>query len=274
MGPSGAADPELREWLGRYQRLSASPGAAAAMIRWVLRIDVRDVLGAVRVPTLVVTRADDQFLRRGHGRYLAEHIPSARFVVLPGQDYLYFVGDSDALLDEVQEFLTGVREAPTPDRVLATVMFTDIVSSTERAAALGDRAWRDVIERHHTAVRRQLERFRGKEVDTAGDGFFATFDGPARAIRCAEAIRDAVHALGIDVRIGLHTGECELLDEKISGIAVNTGARIGSLAGAGEILVSRTVVDLVAGSGIAFSDRGAHALRGVPGEWQLYAVAT
>jgi class 3 adenylate cyclase len=273
LGPSGAADPELRRWLGRYQRLAASPGAATAMIRWVLSIDVRDVLGAVRVPTLVLKRTDDQFLRSGHGRYLAEHIPSARFIELPGRDYFYFVGDSDALLDEVQEFLTGVRVAPKPDRVLATVMFTDIVGSTDKAAAVGDRAWRDMVERHHTAVRRQLERFRGREVDTAGDGFFATFDGPARAIRCAEAIRDAVHALGIDVRIGLHTGERELLDDKISGIAVNTGARIGSLAGAGEILVSRTVVDLVAGAGIEFTDRGVHALKGVPGEWQLFALA-
>ncbi len=189
MGPSAAADPEMRQWLGRYQRLSASPGAAAAMIRWVLSIDVRDVLGAVRVPTLVLTRADDQFLRSGHGRYLAEHIPSSRFVELPGRDYFYFVGDAELLLDEVQEFLTGVREAPEPDRVLATVMFTDIVGSTERAAALGDRVWRDLVERHHAAVRRQLNRFRGREVDTAGDGFFATFDGPARAIRCSEAIR-------------------------------------------------------------------------------------
>jgi class 3 adenylate cyclase/predicted alpha/beta hydrolase len=274
LGPSAADDPELRQWLGRLQRLSASPGAAAAMIRWVLSIDVRDVLGAVRVPTLVLTRADDQFVRSGHGRYLAEHIPSARFVELPGRDYLYFVGDTESLLDEVQEFLTGVRVAPEPDRVLATVMFTDIVGSTERTAAIGDRAWRDMVERHHTAVRRQLERFRGREVDTAGDGFFATFDGPARAIRCAEAIRDAVHSLGIDVRIGLHTGECELLDDNISGIAVNTGARVGSLAGPGEVLVSRTIVDLVAGADIDFVDRGIHVLKGVPGEWQLYAVAT
>jgi class 3 adenylate cyclase len=274
MGPSGASDPELRQWLGRIQRLSASPGTAATMIRWVLRIDVRDVLGAVRVPTLVLTRTDDQFVRPGHARYLAKHIPSARLVELPGQDYLYFVGDSEALLDEIQEFLTGVRAAPEPDRVLATVMFTDIVGSTEKAAALGDRAWRDMVERHHVVVRRQLDRFRGREVDTAGDGFFATFDGPARAIRCAEAIRDAVGALGMDVRIGLHTGECELLGDKISGIAVNTGARVGAEAGAGEILVSRTVVDLVAGAGITFEDRGTHALKGIPGEWQLYAVAT
>jgi class 3 adenylate cyclase len=244
------------------------------MIRWVLSIDVRDVLGAVRVPTLVLTRADDQFLRSGHGRYLAEHIPSTRFVEVPGQDYFYFVGDSELLLDEVQEFLTGVREAPEPDRVLATVMFTDIVGSTEQAAALGDRVWRDLVERHHAAVRRQLNRFRGQEVDTAGDGFFATFDGPARAIRCSEAIRDAVRDLGLDVRIGLHTGECELFDDKVSGIAVNIGARVGSSAGPGEILVSRTVVDLVAGAGIEFVDRGVHALKGVPGEWQLFAVAT
>jgi class 3 adenylate cyclase len=242
------------------------------MMRWILRLDVREVLGAVRVPTLVVQRRDDAFVRREHGRYLAEHIPAARLVELPGSDYLYFVGDSEALLDEIQEFLTGVREAPEPDRVLATVMFTDIVGSTEQAASLGDRAWRDLVERHHATVRHQLNRFRGREVDTAGDGFFATFDGPARAIRCAEAIRDAVRELGIDVRIGLHTGECELLEDKISGIAVNTGARISSEAGPSEILVSRTVVDLVAGSDIEFANRGMHALKGVPGEWQLFAV--
>jgi class 3 adenylate cyclase len=274
LGPSAAGDTALREWLGRFQRLSASPGVAAAMMRWILRLDVREVLGAVRVPTLVVQRRDDAFVRREHGRYLAEHIPTARLVELPGSDYLYFVGDSEALLDEIQEFLTGVREAPEPDRVLATVMFTDIVGSTEHAASLGDRAWRDLVERHHATVRHQLNRFRGREVDTAGDGFFATFDGPARAIRCAEAIRDAVRELGIDVRIGLHTGECELFDDKISGIAVNTGARIGSEAGPGEILVSRTVVDLVAGSDIEFADRRTHALKGVPGEWQLFAVVS
>jgi class 3 adenylate cyclase len=272
LGPSAAGDTALREWLGRFQRLSASPGVAAAMMRWILRLDVREVLGAVRVPTLVVQRRDDAFVRREHGRYLAEHIPAARLVELPGSDYLYFVGDSEALLDEIQEFLTGVREAPEPDRVLATVMFTDIVGSTEQAASLGDRAWRDLVERHHATVRHQLNRFRGREVDTAGDGFFATFDGPARAIRCAEAIRDAVRELGIDVRIGLHTGECELLEDKISGIAVNTGARIGSEAGPSEILVSRTVVDLVAGSDIEFANRGMHALKGVPGKWQLFAV--
>jgi class 3 adenylate cyclase len=274
LGPSAAGDTALREWLGRFQRLSASPGVAAAMMRWILRLDVRDVLGAVRVPTLVVQRKDDEFVRREHGRYLAEHVRSARLVELPGRDYLYFVGDSEALLDEIQEFLTGVREAPDPDRVLATVMFTDIVASTERAAALGDRAWRDLVERHHAAVRHQLNRFRGREVDTAGDGFFATFDGPARAIRCSEAIHDAVRDLGIEVRIGLHTGECELFDDKVSGMAVNIGARVGSRAGSGEILVSRTVVDLVAGAGIEFADRGMHVLKGVPGEWQLFAVAT
>jgi class 3 adenylate cyclase len=265
LGPSASDDHQLRTWLGRLQRLSASPGTAAAMMRWILDIDVRDVLGAVRVPTLVLTRTDDQFVRSDHAHYLAEEIPSARLVELPGGDYLYFVGDSESLLDEIQEFLTGVRATPEPDRVLATVMFTDLVGSTETAAAVGDRAWRDMVERHHAAVRRQLERFRGREIDTAGDGFFATFDGPARAIHCAEAIQDAVSALGLEVRIGLHTGECELLDDKISGIAVNTGARVSSHAGPGEILVSRTVVDLVAGAGITFADRGTHGLKGVPG---------
>jgi pimeloyl-ACP methyl ester carboxylesterase len=274
LGPSGAADSGLRDWLARFQRLTASPGAAAAMMNWTLRIDVRDVLGAVRVPTLILLRTDEEFVRPDHGRYLAERIPSARLVELPGRDYLYFVGDSDAVLAEIQEFLTGVREAPEPDRVLATVMFTDIVGSTEKAAAFGDRAWRDMVQRHHAAVRRQLDRVRGREVDTAGDGFFATFDGPARAIRCAEAIREAVEALGIEVRIGLHTGECELLDDKVSGIAVNTGARVASCAGPSEIFASRTVVDLVAGAGIEFFDRGMHTLKGVPGQWQLFSVAT
>jgi class 3 adenylate cyclase len=274
LGPSGVADTGLREWLGRFQRLSASPGVAAAMMRWILRVDVRDVLATVRVPTLVLLRTEDQFVRPEHGRYLAEQIPEACLTELPGPDYLYFLGDSDRLIAEIQEFLTGVREAPEPDRVLATVMFTDIVGSTESAAVLGDRAWRHTVERHHAAVRRQLERFRGREIDTAGDGFFATFDGPARAIRCAEAIRDAVEALGIEVRIGLHTGECELLDDKISGIAVNTGARIGSQAGPNEVLVSRTVVDLVAGAGMEFADRGTYTLKGLPGEWQLYAVSS
>lgn len=226
----------------------------------------------MRVPTLVLLRTGDQFIRSGHGQYLAEHIASARLVELPGQDYLYFVGDSDALLDEVQEFLTGVREPPEPDRVLASVMFTDIVGSTNKLVTLGDRAWRDLVESHHAVVRRQLDRFRGREIDTAGDGFFAAFDGPARAIRCAQAIRDAVRALEIEVRIGIHTGECDVFEDKISGVAVNTGARIAAHAGPGEILVSRTVVDLVAGAGIEFSEGRVQLLKGIPGEWPLYAV--
>jgi len=231
------------------------------------------VLGAIRVPTLVLLRKDDQFARPAHGRYLAEHIPSARLVELPGVDYLYFVGDSDAILDEVQEFLVGVREPAEPDRVLATVMFTDIVESTSKVVALGDRAWRDLVQSHHAAVRRQLERFRGREIDTAGDGFFAAFDGPARAIRCAQAIRDAMRALDLEVRIGIHTGECDVLEDKISGVAVNTGARIAASAEPSEILVSRTVVDLVAGAGMEFSDAGVRRFKGIPGEWQLHAVS-
>jgi class 3 adenylate cyclase len=272
LGPTAVGDARLRGWLGRLQRLAASPGTAAAMIRWILELDVRDVLPAIRVPTLVLSRSDDEFVRRGHGKYLADQIPGARLLELPGRDYLYFVGDSDALLDEIQEFLTGVREPPEPDRVLATVMFTDVVGSTEKAAALGDRPWRDLVESHHAAVREQLGRFRGQEVDTAGDGFFATFDGPARAIRCGLAIHDAVRRLGLQVRIGLHTGECELIAGKVGGLAVNVGARVAGRADAGEVLVSRTVVDLVAGSGIEFADRGTHSLKGVPGEWQLHAV--
>jgi class 3 adenylate cyclase len=239
-----------------------------------MEIDVRQVLPAIRVPTLVLNRAED---RADRARYLAARIPGARYVEFPGRDHAPWVGDADALVDAVREFVTSVWEARAweeaePDRVLATVLFTDIVGSSEKAASLGDRGWRELLERHHAEVRRQLVRFRGKEVDTAGDGFFASFDGPARAIRCATAIVESMPKLGLEVRAGLHTGECELVDDKVAGIAVHTGARVASQARPGEVLVSSTVKDLVAGSGLAFEDRGAHELKGIPGEWRLYAV--
>jgi class 3 adenylate cyclase len=222
---------------------------------------------------LVLHRAGDPFTGPEHGRYLAEHIHGARYVELSGVDHLFFAEDVDRLLAEVQEFLTGVREAREPDRVLATIMFVDIVGSTEHATRLGDREWRDLLDRYYAIVRRQLARFRGREIDTAGDGLFATFDGPARAIRCGSAIADAVRVLGIAVRVGIHSGECEVIGEKVGGIAVHIGARIAGQAGSGEVLVSSTVRDLVAGSGIRFEDRGGHSLKGVPGEWLLFAVA-
>ena len=262
---------ELRA-LARIERLAASPAAAAAMVQMLTSIDLRPILSAIRVPTLVLHRRDDRFLPIGNGRYLAEHIGGARFVPLKGADSSLTVGDSAEALDEIQEFLTGVRPAPEPDRVLATVLFTDIAGSTELAVRLGDKRWHALLDQHHRVVREQLARFRGREIDTAGDGFFATFDGPARAIRCAMAIRDGLGGLGLSVRAGLHTGEVELMGEKVGGIAVHTGARVSTQAGPGEVLVSRTVVDLVAGSGITFEDRGERQLKGVPGSWRLFAV--
>jgi class 3 adenylate cyclase len=230
------------------------------------------VLPAIRVPTLIVHRSGDRDIDVGGARWMAGQVPGARFIELPGEDHLPWAGDQDALLGEIEEFLTGVRHVVASDRVLATVLFTDIVGSTERASTLGDRGWREVLERHHALVRRELERFRGREIDTAGDGFLASFDGPARAIRCACAIRDGVRGLGLEVRAGLHTGECEMLGDKLAGVAVHTGARVASQAGPGEVLVSSTVKDLVAGAGLEFDDRGAQHLKGVPGEWRLFAV--
>jgi len=228
------------------------------------------------VPTLVLQRAEAEFARSG--RYLAERIPGARFVEIPGRDLGPMFGDSDRLFKELEAFLTTITEQARPtlevDRVLATVLFTDIVDATARAAELGDRAWRRLLEAHHEVVRSQLQQFRGREMDTAGDGFFATFDGPARAIRCACAIRERLTELEVEIRAGLHTGECELVDGKASGIAVHTGARVASRAEPGQILVSSTVKDLVAGSGLTFDDRGTHELKGVPGDWRLYSVAT
>jgi pimeloyl-ACP methyl ester carboxylesterase len=271
--PSMMDDQRFKDWWARYLRMSASPGAVVALTRMNAAIDVRHVLPAIHVPTLILHRKDERTLSVEHARYMARQIPGAKYVELPGEDHLPWVGDQDAVLDEVEEFLTGVRHGPEPDRVLATVMFVDIVGSTEHATRLGDRRWADLLDGYYGVVRRALGRFRGQEVDTAGDGFLATFDGPARAVRCACEIAAAVRPLGIEVRIGLHTGECEVMKGKVGGIAVHIGARVGALAGAGEVLVSGTVKDLVAGSGIRFDDRGSHQLKGVPGEWRLFSVA-
>jgi len=265
------ADAALTAWWRTRARASASPGAARALILMNSRIDVRSILPSIRLPTLVLHRQGDRDSRPEEGQYIADRIPDARFVELTGEDHLPWI-DADQILDEVEEFLTGVRHSPTPDRVLATVLVTDIVGSSERAADLGDRRWRDLLEAHHALVRRELARWRGQEVDTAGDGFLATFDGPARAIRCACAIRDGLHALGLEIRAGLHTGECELIGGKLGGIAVHTGARVAAEARSGEVLVSGTVRDLIAGSGIELEDRGVHALKGIPGNWPLLAV--
>ena len=271
--PSKANDEAFERWVGRYLRQSASPKAAAALLRMNTQIDVRQVLPAIRVPTILIYRTDDTDVHVDEGRYIAERIPGARFVEVRGADHTMWTGDATAILDEIEEFLTGVKRGPEPDRVLATVLFTDVVGSTELATHLGDRAWRHLLARHHAAVRRELERWRGREVDTAGDGFLASFDGPARAIRCAVAAVDAVGGLGMEIRAGVHTGEVEVSNGDLRGIAVHIGSRVSGLAGPSEVLVSRTVADLVAGSGIVLVERGEHALRGVPGTWQVYAVA-
>ncbi len=272
--PSLAHDEQFRRSWARFERLAVSPAGIQTLIRMLYETDARHVLPVIRVPTLIVHRAGDQAARVAGARYMAERIPGAKYVELPGADHFPFVGDVDAILDEVEEFLTGARHGPEIDRVLATVLFTDIVASTERVAELGDHRWRDLLESYLGLVRRQLAQFRGREIDTAGDGVFATFDGPARAIRCAFAIRTAVRQLGIEIRAGLHTGECEIIGDKVGGIAVHIGARVAAAAGAGEVLVSNTVKDLVAGSGITFESRGTHVLKGIPGEWFLYTVAS
>jgi class 3 adenylate cyclase len=274
-GRSGGADidPAIQQQLGRFERQCATPGAAAAVIRMAAAIDVLPILDAVKVPTLVVHRTGDPNLRVDGARELAAGIAGARLVELGGDEHLPWAGDSEPIIEEIEEFVTGSRHALVADRVLATVLFTDIVGSTTRAASLGDAEWRALLERHRELVRAELTRWRGREVVTTGDGFLATFDGPARAIRCAKAILEAVRPLGVELRIGLHTGEIELMGDDVGGIGVHIGARVGALAGAGEVLVSRTVVDLVAGSGIEFADRGEHELKGVPGGWQLYAVS-
>jgi class 3 adenylate cyclase len=274
MAPSRAGDEAYRRELARRERQGASPSAVATILRMNSEIDVRDILPTIRVPTLVLHRVGDTRITVDEGRYLATHIPAAKYTELPGNDHNPF-GErdiTDRILDEAEEFLTGSRAEVEPDRVLATVMFTDIIDSTKCAVELGDRDWRVLRERHDDAVRQELSRFRGREVKTLGDGFLATFDGPARAIRCASAIADRVRPLGIAVRSGLHTGEIEIQRDDVGGIAVHIAARVVGLADAGEVLVSSTVRDLVAGSGLRFNDRGIHALKGLPEPLRLFAA--
>ncbi len=271
--PSRANDPALQRWWSRFERLGASPAAASALFRMNAQINIGDILPTIRVPTLVVHRTGDRVCSVKGGRALAKNIPGARLIELPGEDHLPFVGDNaDQIADAIEEFLTGSRASVSLDRVLATVLFTDIVGSTEKVAALGDYRWRDLLDNHHATIRRNLTRFRGHEIKTTGDGILATFDGPARGVRCASAIAEDTQSLGIEIRAGLHTGECEMIGEDVGGIAVHIGARVAALAGAGEVLVSSTVKDLVAGSGLRFADRGIQSLKGVPGEWHIFAV--
>ncbi|HEY7281173.1 MAG TPA: adenylate/guanylate cyclase domain-containing protein [Actinomycetota bacterium] len=272
--PSAANDPALRRWAARYMRLSAAPLSSRRLYGWVVELDVRSVLPSVTAPTLVLHRVGNRHYRAPMGRYVAEHIPGARYVELPGSDWYPPFVDAEPILDQIEEFLTGARPAPASDRILATVLFTDIVGSTQLAARLGDEAWLELLRTHHEAVRSQLDRFRGREVSTTGDGFVATFDGPARAVRCASEIAAAVRPLGIEIRAGLHTGEIEVRGDEIGGLAVNIAARVMALAGDGRVLVSGTVKDLVVGSGIEFEDRGEHVLKGVPGEWRLHQVTS
>jgi class 3 adenylate cyclase len=271
--PSFADDPEAVEFTARMERSAASPAMVQQIFEMFLDIDVRAILPTIRVPTLVLHRHGDRVVNRRAGEELAAQIPGARYVELPGIDHLPWAGDSESVLGEIEEFLTGTRSAPEPERVLATVMFTDIVGSTERAAELGDARWRELLSTHQAAVQQELMRFRGREVKTLGDGSLATFDGPARAIRCGRAIAEAARSRGLEVRIGLHSGEVELMEEDVGGIAVHIAARVGALAAPGEVLVSSTVKDLVAGSGIRFVDRGAERLKGIPDEWRLFAAA-
>src|SRR5947207_3821170 len=271
--PSFADDPEAVEFSARIERSAASPGMVQQLFDMFLDIDVRAVLPTIHVPTLVIHRRGDRAVNRRAGEQLAAHIPGARYVELPGIDHLPWAGDAEAVLGEIEEFLTGARSLPEPDRVLATVMFTDLVGSTERAAELGDARWRELLGAHQAAVRRELTRFRGREVKTLGDGCLATFDGPARAIRCGQAIAQGARSGGLEVRVGLHSGEVELIGDDVGGIAVHIAARLGAVAGPGEVLVSRTVKDLVAGSGIRFDDRGTTLLKGIPDEWRLFAAA-
>jgi class 3 adenylate cyclase len=272
LAPTRVGDEEFRRWWARYQRIGASPGTVLKMRRMFNQIDIRDVLPSIRAPTLVIHRVENTFYRVEHGRYLAEHIPEARLVEVSGVDYFSFLGDPQVILDEVERFVAGLVAPPESDRQLSTVLFTDIVESTKLASELGDRQWRELLAEQRTLVRRELERYHGREIDTAGDGFLATFDAPARAVRCASVLRDAVRDLGIEIRAGLHTGEVEVLDDGLAGVAVHVGQRVLAQASPGEVLVSSTVKDLAVGSGLEFEDRGFHALKGVPDEWRLFAV--
>jgi class 3 adenylate cyclase len=272
VAPSKVQDPGFMEWAGRLERLAASPSTIRRIIDLIGEFDVRDVLPSIRVPTLVMHRANDTFIKVDHSRYIASKIPGARYVELEGDDNMFSLGDTDALIGEIEEFLTGTRHEREPDRMLATVLFTDICDSTSRAAEMGDRGWRFLLERHDALFRQALERHRGREVKRTGDGFLATFDGPARAIRCAASVTEAMASLGLQIRAGLHTGELEVMDGDLGGLAVHIASRVMGAAAPNEVLVSGTVKDLVVGSGIEFEDRGERELRGVPGEWRLYAV--
>jgi pimeloyl-ACP methyl ester carboxylesterase len=272
VAPSASADERYRNWWARYLRMGASPGAGVALYRMNIEIDIRSLLPSIRVPTLLLHRTGDRLISVEASRYMAARIPGAKLVELAGDDHLLFLGDTETPLVEIEEFLTGVRPAAVHATTLATVLFVDIAGSTEKAAALGDARWRDLLAAFHQTVRQELDRYRGRLIDTAGDGVFASFDGPARAIRCACVIRDRAATLGLAVRTGLHTGECEIAAEKLAGVAVHIGARVAACAQPGEVLVSSTAKDLVAGAGLRFSDRGAHTLKGVPGEWRLFAV--
>jgi class 3 adenylate cyclase len=274
LNPDMPWNEEIRATWARHERLAASPRTLALMFPLVTELNMRPILPTVRVPTLVVQHADDPFITPAMGKDIADHIPGAKYVELPGRNLYHFVEPWRESFQEIAEFLTGQQPDVADDRVLATVLFTDIVDSTRHAAEMGDRDWRALLDAHDAVVRSQLARFRGREVSTSGDGFLVMFDGPQRAIRCAMAIRDAVQALGIEVRAGLHTGECEVRGDDIGGIAVHIGARVSALAGANDVLVSSTLRDLVIGSGLEFDDRGAHQLKGVPGEWRLFAVAS
>ena len=271
--PSLADDPDARAMFGKLERASSSPGMLQQLAQMFLEIDVRDVVPTVQVPALVLHRRHDRLVNVRHGRWLAEHLPNARLVEIPGNDHALWFEHPELALAEVHEFLTGTSYEPDPERVLATVVFTDIVESTRTAAELGDHRWRELLERHDGAVRETLTRFRGRAVKSTGDGFLATFDGPARAIQCAHAIAASTERLGMRLRAGIHTGECEVIGDDIGGMAVHIAARVSALAEPGEVLVSRTVKELVAGSGIEFSDRGSHALKGVPDTWQLHAAS-
>jgi pimeloyl-ACP methyl ester carboxylesterase len=273
LAPSVAGDERFKQWWATYLRRSASPMRALALARMNTEIDIRSILPTIRVPTLILHRSGDHDVDVRGARWMATQIPNVRYVELPGEDHLPFVGDSSALLDEIQEFLTGQRAAVVPDSVLGTLLFTDMVESTPRAAELGNTRWAALVENHFQVLRQQLGRFRGKEVHTTGDGLLATFDGPARAVQCGRAMIEAVRPLGIQIRVGLHTGEYELIGQEVAGLAIHIAARVMSKAGASQVWVSSTVKDLIAGSGIEFADEGMHALKGVAGEWHLYSVA-
>jgi pimeloyl-ACP methyl ester carboxylesterase len=271
--PSRRDDAAFLQWFARIERAAASPGSVRALMRANYEIDVRHLLSTIQAPTLILHRAGDKLVPVSSGRYLAEHIPGAKYVELPGTDHMVLDQETqDVIADEIEELITGTRRRLEPDRVLATVMFTDIVRSTERAAELGDARWRELLGNYYAVLRKELTAFRGHEINTAGDGLLATFDGPARGIRCARSVRERLRPLGLQVRAGLHTGECELVGGDISGIAVHIAARVAAIAGPDEVVVSSTVKDLVAGSGLQFVDRGAHNLKGIPGQWRLFAA--